>query len=268
MSGTLFMQAVQEHEATLIPVDSEHNAILQCLPYDYTTGVPPRGVRRIMLTASGGPFRTLPPGRFASVTPEQACAHPNWVMGRKISVDSATMMNKGLELIEAGWLFGLPMEQIEVLLHPQSIIHSLVEYEDGSVLAQMGNPDMRIPISHALGWPQRIVSGAAPLDLLATGKLQFEAPDSARYPCLALAMSVWQTGGTAPAILNAANETAVQAFLERRIAFTAIPAVIRETLEKCAVHDAESLETILSDDAAARAAALECIDSGRAQTAS
>jgi 1-deoxy-D-xylulose-5-phosphate reductoisomerase len=267
MSGTLFMQAVQEHGATLIPVDSEHNAILQCLPDDYTPGAPPRGVRRIMLTASGGPFRTLPLGKLASVTPEQACAHPNWVMGRKISVDSATMMNKGLEVIEAGWLFGLPMERIEVLLHPQSIIHSLVEYEDGSLLAQMGNPDMRIPISHALGWPQRIVSGAHQLDLLAVGKLQFEAPDSARYPCLALAISAWRSGGTAPAILNAANEVAVQSFLEKRIAFTAIHMVIRQTLEQCAVHEADSLETILADDASARAAALECIGSGRAVTA-
>jgi 1-deoxy-D-xylulose-5-phosphate reductoisomerase len=266
MSGTLFMQAVQEHGATLIPVDSEHNAILQCLPDGYTPGAPPRGVRSIMLTASGGPFRTLPLSKLAGVTPEQACAHPNWVMGRKISVDSATMMNKGLEVIEAGWLFGLPVERIEVLLHPQSIIHSLVEYEDGSMLAQMGNPDMRIPISHALGWPQRIASGAEPLDLLTVGKLQFESPDSARYPCLALAISAWQAGGTAPAILNAANEIAVQAFLEQRIAFTAIHAVIRQTLEQCAVHDADSLQTILADDASARATALEYIGAGRTVT--
>jgi 1-deoxy-D-xylulose-5-phosphate reductoisomerase len=188
-------------------------------------------------------------------------------MGRKISVDSATMMNKGLELIEAGWLFGLPMEQIEVLLHPQSIIHSLVEYEDGSVLAQMGNPDMRIPISHALGWPQRITSGAGQLDLQAVGTLQFEAPDSDRYPCLGLATAAWQTGGTAPVILNAANEVAVQAFLERRIGFTAIHTVIRETLEKCVLHDVDSLQTILADDSAARAVALECIGSARAVTA-
>ncbi|MGB5716876.1 MAG: 1-deoxy-D-xylulose-5-phosphate reductoisomerase [Gammaproteobacteria bacterium] len=267
MSGSLFMQAVQEHGATLLPVDSEHNAILQCLPDDYRPGAAPRGVRRIMLTASGGPFRTLPVNKLAGVTPEQACAHPNWVMGRKISVDSATMMNKGLEVIEAGWLFGLPMEQIEVLLHPQSIIHSLVEYDDGSVLAQMGNPDMRIPISHALGWPQRIDSGAGRLDLLAVGKLQFESPDSGRYPCLALATAAWQTGGTAPAILNAANEVAVQAFLQQRIAFTAIHAVIRLTLEQCAVHDVDSLQTILADDAAARAVAFECIGSGQAVTA-
>ena len=267
MSGTLFMQAVRDHGATLLPVDSEHNAILQCLPDDYTPGVPPRGVRKIILTASGGPFRTLPVDQLASVTPEQACAHPNWVMGRKISVDSATMMNKGLEVIEAGWLFGLPMAQIEVLLHPQSIIHSLVEYEDGSVLAQMGNPDMRIPISHALGWPERIGSGASPLDLLATASLQFESPDSGHYPCLALATEAWQAGGTTPAILNAANEVAVQAFLELRIAFTAIHAVIRQTLEKCTAHEADSLECILADDASARAAAFECIESGRAVSA-
>ena len=267
MSGSLFMQAVKESGATLLPVDSEHNAILQCLPEDYRPGMPPGGVRRIMLTASGGPFRTLPVNKLGSVTPEQACAHPNWVMGRKISVDSATMMNKGLELIEAGWLFGLPMEQIEVLLHPQSIIHSLVEYEDGSVLAQMGNPDMRIPISHALGWPQRITSGAGQLDLQAVGTLQFEAPDSDRYTCLGLATAAWQTGGTAPVILNAANEVAVQAFLERRIGFTAIHTVIRETLEKCVLHDVDSLQTILADDSAARAVALECIGSARAVTA-
>jgi len=267
MSGTLFMQAVREHGATLLPVDSEHNAILQCLPDDYTPGTPPRGVHKIILTASGGPFRTLPVNKLHSVTPEQACAHPNWVMGRKISVDSATMMNKGLEVIEAGWLFGLPMEQIEVLLHPQSIIHSLVEYEDGSVLAQMGNPDMRIPISHALGWPERIGSGASQLDLLAAATLQFESPDNARYPCLTLATDAWQAGGTAPAILNAANEVAVQAFLDQRIAFTAIHTVIRQVLDQCAVHDAGTLEAILADDAAARAAALDCIESGRAVTA-
>ncbi|MEN8205962.1 MAG: 1-deoxy-D-xylulose-5-phosphate reductoisomerase [Pseudomonadota bacterium] len=267
MSGTLFMQAVREHGASLLPVDSEHNAILQCLPDDYTPGTPPRGVQKIILTASGGPFRTLPVNKLHSVTPEQACAHPNWVMGQKISVDSATMMNKGLEVIEAGCLFALPMEQIEVLLHPQSIIHSLVEFKDGSVLAQMGNPDMRIPISHALGWPERISSGASQLDLLATATLQFESPDSARYPCLALATAAWQAGGTAPAILNAANEVAVQAFLDQRIAFTSIHNVISQTLEQCVQHDADLLETILEDDATARVAAFECIESGRAVTA-
>lgn len=267
MSGGLFMQAVREHRATLLPVDSEHNAILQCLPDDYIPGNAPRGVRRIMLTASGGPFRTLAPGKLATVTPAQACAHPNWVMGRKISVDSATMMNKGLEVIEAGWLFDLPMDRIDVVLHPQSLIHSLVEYEDGSMLAQMGNPDMRIPISHALGWPERIGSGAAALDLLAAASLQFEAPDAARYPCLMLASDAWQAGGTAPVWLNAANEVAVQAFLDERIAFTAIHTVINQVLEHCSVHAADSLETILADDAAARVAANACIESGQAVTA-
>ena len=267
MSGALFMQAVQENGATLLPVDSEHNAIMQCLPDDYAPGPAPRSVSRITLTASGGPFRALALDKLAAVTPEQACAHPNWVMGRKISVDSATMMNKGLEVIEAGWLFGLPIEQINVVLHPQSVIHSLVEYHDGSVLAQMGNPDMRIPISHALGHPQRIVSGAEPLDLLAVATLQFEAPDDERYPCLALATTAWQTGGTAPTLLNAANEVAVQAFLDERIAFTAIPAVIEQVLQQCSVHAADTLEMILADDAAARDAACECIESGRAVTA-
>mgnify|MGYP001814484692 FL=1 len=267
MSGALFMQAVQENGATLLPVDSEHNAIMQCLPDDYVPGAAPRAVSRITLTASGGPFRTLSLDRLAAVTPEQACAHPNWVMGRKISVDSATMMNKGLEVIEAGWLFALPIEQISVVLHPQSVIHSLVEYHDGSVLAQMGNPDMRIPISHALGHPERVVSGAEPLDLLAAATLQFEAPDTERYPCLALATAAWQTGATAPALLNAANEVAVQAFLDERIAFTSIPVVIEQVLEQCSVHAADTLEMVLADDAAARAAACECIDSGQAVTA-
>lgn len=267
MSGALFMQAVREHQAVLLPVDSEHNAILQCLPDNYVTGDVPSGVRKILLTASGGPFRTLPVSELSAVTPEQACAHPNWDMGRKISVDSATMMNKGLEVIEAGWLFGLPMERINVVLHPQSLVHSLVEYEDGSVLAQMGNPDMRIPISHALGWPERIESGAESLDLMAVGNMQFEAPDSAHYPCLELAIAAWRSGGTSPTVLNAANEVAVQAFLDRQIAFTAIPRVVEQVLGQCPVHTADSLETILAADALARAVANECIASGRAMTA-
>jgi 1-deoxy-D-xylulose-5-phosphate reductoisomerase len=263
MSGALFMQAARENSATLLPIDSEHNAILQCLPDDYVAGLPPRGVRKIMLTASGGPFRTLPVSELDAVTPEQACAHPNWDMGRKISVDSATMMNKGLELIEAGWLFGLPLERIQVVLHPQSLVHSLVEYDDGSVLAQLGNPDMRVPISHALGWPERIDSGADSLDLLAVGNMQFEAPDSMHYPCLELAGMAWQEGGTGPAILNAANEVAVQAFLERLIPFTAIHRVIRRALEQCSVQPAASLEVILEDDALARDVATEYILSSR-----
>jgi 1-deoxy-D-xylulose-5-phosphate reductoisomerase len=263
MSGDLFMQAVRDHAATLLPIDSEHNAVLQCLPDDYSPGHAPAGVRRVLLTASGGPFRTLPLDRLAEVTPEQACAHPNWVMGRKISVDSATMMNKGLEMIEACWLFGLPLDRVSVVLHPQSIIHSLVEYTDGSMLAQLGNPDMRIPIAHALGWPARIESGAAGLDLLKVGSLQFEAPESDRYPCLALAADAMRAGGTAPAILNAANEIAVQAFLDRRIPYSAIPATIRHALECCSVHEASSLEVILADDAAARAVASRCLGDGR-----
>ena len=267
MSGALFMQTVRDNRASLLPIDSEHNALLQCMPDNYLTGQAPRGVKGIMLTASGGPFRTLPMNKLDTVTPEQACAHPNWDMGRKISVDSATMMNKGLEVIEAGWLFDLPIERIRVVLHPQSILHSLVEYQDGSVLAQLGNPDMRIPISHALGWPERIESGAEPLDLPGIGALQFELPDLQRFPCLALAEQAWRIGGTAPAILNAANEVAVQAFLERRLAFTSISRVIEYALSQCVVHEADMLETILEDDALARDWASRCISSGSCMTA-
>jgi 1-deoxy-D-xylulose-5-phosphate reductoisomerase len=267
MSGALFMRTVREGHATLLPIDSEHNALLQCMPDNYATGQAPRGVKSIMLTASGGPFRMLPVNKLAAVTPEQACAHPNWAMGRKISVDSATMMNKGLEVIEAGWLFDLPIDRIRVVLHPQSILHSLVEYEDGSMLAQLGSPDMRIPISHALGWPERIESGAPPLDLLATGTLQFEQADLQRFPCLALAGQAWRAGGTAPTILNAANEIAVQAFLERRLAFTSIPRVIDYVLGRCDIRKASTLETILEDDALARTWALRCITSSIGMTA-
>jgi 1-deoxy-D-xylulose-5-phosphate reductoisomerase len=252
MSGALFMHTVRNSHATLLPIDSEHNALLQCMPDNYATGQAPRGVKSITLTASGGPFRNTPINALAAVTPEQACAHPNWDMGRKISVDSATMMNKGLEVIEAGWLFDLPIDSIRVVLHPQSILHSLVEYQDGSMLAQLGNPDMRIPISHALGWPERIESGAQPLDLPVVGLLQFERPDLQRFPCLALAEQAWRAGGTAPAILNAANEVAVQAFLERRLAFTSIPRVIEDALEHCVARAAGTLPVILEDDAMAR----------------
>jgi len=251
MSGALFMQAVRDSRAMLLPVDSEHNAILQCLPDNYVAGTAPAGVRKIMLTASGGPFRNLPVSQLSAVTPEQACAHPTWDMGRKIS----------------GWLFGLPMESIDVVLHPQSLVHSLVEYEDGSVLAQMGNPDMRIPISHALGWPERIESGAASLDLMTVASMQFEAPDRAHYPCLELATAAWRKGGTTPAILNAANEVAVQAFLDGRIAFTAIARVVEQALEQCAMHAADTLDIILADDAVARAVAGECIESGKVRVA-
>ena len=261
MSGALFMQTVRDHDAVLLPIDSEHNAILQWLPDDYAAGAAPRGVRQILLTASGGPFRTLALDKLANVTPEQACDHPNWDMGRKISVDSATMMNKGLELIEAGWLFSLPLENIKVVLHPQSLVHSLVEYKDGSMLAQMGNPDMRVPISHALGWPERIESGVKGLDLVAAGTLQFEAPDHERYPCLGLAMHAWQLGGTAPAILNAANEVAVESFLGGEISFPSIARVIEHALAQCAVREADSLESILDDDAVARTVATEFIHS-------
>ncbi len=268
MSGALFMQAVRDNDAVLLPIDSEHNAILQCMPDNYAAGRAPRGVRRIMLTASGGPFRTLPVSKLAAVTPAQACAHPNWEMGRKISVDSATMMNKGLEVIEAGWLFDLPLEKIKVLIHPQSILHSMVEYDDASVLAQLGNPDMRIPITHALGWPERIDSGAAQLDLTAVGSLQFEEPDRARFPCLELACHAWRQGGTAPAILNAANEVAVQAFLDQQIPFTSIPRLIEHAMERCTIHEAASLQVILGDDAAARRQARDYIDSDRMQASS
>ena len=262
MSGSLFMQAARDNGAVLLPIDSEHNAILQCMPDNYTAGLSPRGVRKVMLTASGGPFRVFPMKDLAAVTPEQACAHPNWDMGRKISVDSATMMNKGLEIIEAGWLFDLPLERISVVIHPQSILHSMVEYEDGSVLAQLGNPDMRIPISHALGWPERIDSGSEPLDLMSVGTLQFESPDLVRFPCLSLAGEAWREGGTAPAILNAANEVAVQAFLDRQIAFTDIPRLIDGALQSCASRAAASLEVILEDDAMARQWSHEFIGAG------
>lgn len=252
MSGALFMQAVRESGATLLPIDSEHNAIFQCLPHDYARGLAPVGVRRVLLTASGGPFRETPLAELEQVTPEQACVHPNWSMGRKISVDSASMMNKGLELIEACWLFDAAPEQIEVVIHRQSVIHSLVDYIDGSVLAQLGNPDMRTPIAHALAWPQRIDSGVAPLDLFAIGRLDFQRPDESRFPCLRLAREAAQVGGTAPAVLNAANEVAVEAFLQRRIRFTDIPRMIESVLNAQAPLAVEALEVVLAADRLAR----------------
>src|SRR5512134_912 len=212
MAGRIFMDAVEQHDAELLPIDSEHNAIFQVLPARSRGGLEAAGVRRILLTASGGPFRTAPREQLERVTPEQACAHPNWVMGRKISVDSATLMNKGLEVIEAHWLFGARAEQIQVVVHPQSIVHSLVEYVDGSVLAQLGNPDMRTPIAYALGYPERIEAGVTPMNLLGVGSLDFEAPDLERFPCLGLAYQALRAEGTAPAMLNAANEVAVAAF--------------------------------------------------------
>ena len=246
MAGPLVTAAARASGATILPVDSEHNAVFQCLG---------KGARKIVLTASGGPFRQSSAESLSSVTPEQACAHPNWVMGRKISVDSATMMNKGLEVIEARWLFDVEPERIEVLIHPQSIVHSLVEYHDGSMLAQLSNPDMRVPIAHALAWPERIESGARTLDLAAIRNLSFEKPDPARFPCLGLAYAALRTGGTAPAVLNAANEVAVEAFLARRLPFTGIPAVISSTLDAVAAHDADDLKSVLQADQAARRAA-------------
>ena len=252
MAGELFMRAVREHGALLLPVDSEHNAIFQSLPTDVSRGIEACGVRRILLTASGGPFRTLASAGLDEVTPEAACAHPNWVMGRKISVDSATMMNKGLEVIEARWLFDCPPEQIQVVVHPQSIVHSLVEYVDGSVLAQLGNPDMRTPIAHALAYPERIDAGVAPLDLLALARLDFEAPDPDRFPCLPLAYAALRAGGTAPAILNAANEVAVASFLDRRLPFPGIPRLIEATLSALPAGPEGSLADVLAADAEAR----------------
>ena len=245
MAGPLIVRAARESGAALLPVDSEHNAVFQCLS-DVRT------VRRILLTASGGPFRALPLRELGTVTPAQACAHPNWVMGRKISVDSATMMNKGLEVIEARWLFDVPPERIEVLIHPQSIVHSLVEYVDGSVIAQLSNPDMRVPIAHALGFPERIASGARPLDLAALQSLSFERPDGERFPCLALAYRALAAGGTAPALLNAANEVAVEAFLAGRLAFTAIHEVIESTLARVSPRAVSDLSDVLAADAEAR----------------
>jgi 1-deoxy-D-xylulose-5-phosphate reductoisomerase len=259
MAGPLFMRAVRESGATLLPIDSEHNAVFQCLP-QAGSAVTLRGVRRILLTASGGPFRALPIERLHGVTPQQACAHPNWVMGRKISVDSATMMNKGLEVIEACWLFGLPAASVEVVIHPQSIVHSLVEYLDGSLIAQLSNPDMRVPIAHALGFPDRIESGARALDLGAVGQLSFERPDLARFPCLELAYGAIRSGGTAPAVMNAANEVAVESFLAGRLRFTAIAGVIAEALARVAGGSAESIDGILDADARARRAAAESVD--------
>jgi 1-deoxy-D-xylulose-5-phosphate reductoisomerase len=252
MTGPLFMAEVRRGGGELLPIDSEHNALFQCLPAGFQQGLAQVGVRRLLLTGSGGPLRTLPLDQLAAVTPEQACAHPNWAMGRKISVDSATMMNKGLEVIEACWLFGASPAQIEVVVHPQSIVHSLVEYSDGSLLAQLGNPDMRTPITHALAWPERLPSGVPTLDLLQVGRLEFEPPDDDRFPCLRLAQAALRAGGTAPAMLNAANEVAVQAFLERRIRFTAIAPLIEATLARLTVRPATDLATVLADDAEAR----------------
>lgn len=252
MAGPMFMAEVKRACATLLPIDSEHNAIFQSLPADYDGSLDARGVRRILLTASGGPFRDMPLERLASVTPEQACAHPNWVMGRKISVDSASMMNKGLEVIEAHWLFNAPAERIQVVIHPQSVIHSLVEYVDGSVLAQLGNPDMRTPIAHALAYPERIEAGVAALDLFQVGQLNFEPPDERRFPCLALAYQALRAEGSAPTLLNAANEIAVAAFLDGRLPFLKIADTIAAVLDRLPAAALPDLDAVMQADAAAR----------------
>lgn len=255
MSGRLFMDAVHHNGAVLLPIDSEHNAIFQALPRDYNGDMQRAGVSKILLTASGGPFRRTPVEDLKQVTPEQACAHPNWVMGRKISVDSATMMNKGLEVIEAHWLFNVPGKDIQVVIHPQSVIHSLVQYVDGSVLAELGNPDMRTPIAYALGYPERIDAGVGQLDLFKVAQLNFEQPDLDRFPCLRLAFEALERGGSAPAILNAANEVAVAAFLDRRLAFTDIARLNEEVLQTVSVNAAATLEEVIAADQVARATA-------------
>ena len=267
MGGHLLMEAVRAHGATVLPIDSEHNAIFQCLPVD-ADGRPGRaGVSKVLLTASGGPFREWTPARMAAATPDQACAHPNWEMGRKISVDSATLMNKGLEFVEACWLFDLEPERIQIVVHPQSIVHSMVQYVDGSVLAQLGNPDMRTPIAYGLGWPERLESGVAPLDLVAAARLDFSAPDEGRFPCLRLAREAVVAGGTAMALCNAANEVAVAAFLEQRIPFTGIASVIEQTLERVVPVEPVSLAVVEAADGEARRVAAEVVaDGGRRTT--
>jgi 1-deoxy-D-xylulose-5-phosphate reductoisomerase len=252
VAGPLLMEAARRGGASLIPIDSEHNAIFQCMPAGAAAGRPGQGVRRVLLTASGGPFLRTPRERLTEVTPDEACAHPRWVMGRKISVDSATLMNKGLELIEACLLFGMEPGRVEVVVHPQSIVHSMVEYVDGSILAQLGNPDMRTPIAHALGWPERIPSGVESLDLVAAARLDFEAPDLRRFPALRLARAAAEAGGTAPAVLNAANEVAVAAFLGGRLGFLGIPELIEAVLERHDNRAAEDLPAVLAADRWAR----------------
>lgn len=259
MTGDLFMREAKQHSAVLLPIDSEHNAIFQCLPADQSK----KGVRKIHLTASGGPFRGRAWDSLHDITPAQACAHPNWSMGQKISVDSATMMNKGLELIEAAALFNVPASQVEIVVHPQSIIHSMVEYADGSFIAQLGAPDMRIPIAHALSWPERIESGAATLDLTDIARLDFEQPDMANLPCLRLARQAAERGGAAPAVLNAANEIAVAAFLDNEIGFTQIPVIIESALQSIDVSQLDSVESVLKIDNEARQQARSKINSLR-----
>jgi 1-deoxy-D-xylulose-5-phosphate reductoisomerase len=260
MSGDIFMQAIADSGAELLPIDSEHNAIFQCMPAAYKTGLTAKTARRILLTASGGPFRQTPVEDLVHVTPEQAVAHPNWDMGKKISVDSATMMNKGLEMIEACLLFNMKPEQIQVVIHPQSVIHSMVDYVDGTVLAQMGNPDMRIPIAHALAWSERFESGAEPLNIFNVRRMDFEEPNLERFPCLRLAYKAIEAGGTMPAVLNAANEIAVDAFLSRRVRFTDIPVIIERCMDAIDVKPADSLEIVLDQDKLARTVSNRIID--------
>ncbi len=260
MSGRLFMDEARQSGATVLPIDSEHNAVFQSLPSRFEYGLEDAGVTKVLLTASGGPFRTWPIEQLKSVTPDQAVAHPNWVMGRKISVDSATMMNKGLEVIEARWLFGIGGDRIDVVIHPQSVIHSMVQYADGSVVAQLGNPDMRTPIAHALAYPQRIASGVAPLDFASIAGLTFETPDLNRFPCLRLAYAALKADGLAPTVLNAANEIAVSAFLDRQISYLDIASTVEAVLDSCDTGKAESLEDVLVADGSARRMAQAFID--------
>jgi 1-deoxy-D-xylulose-5-phosphate reductoisomerase len=260
MTGRLLMDEVRRAGAQLIPIDSEHNAIFQCMPGGYLPGDAAPGVTRVILTASGGPFRSTAAAKMAHVTPDEACAHPKWKMGRKISVDSATLMNKGLEVIEATLLFGLPESQVDVIVHPQSVVHSLVEYADGSMLAQLGAPDMRTPIAQGLAWPERFASGVQSLDLLAIGHLGFEPPDHVRFPSLALARAAARAGGTAPTVLNAANEVAVQAFLDRRLNFVGISTVIDKVLQRLDASPVKALGDVLEADAAARSLAVTMIE--------
>lgn len=266
MAGSLFTQAAKDSGAIVLPIDSEHNAIFQCLPpcgQQDSRRITPAGVRKVILTASGGPFLHASPEQLQTVTPEQACNHPNWSMGRKISVDSASMMNKGLEFIEACYLFDLEPDQVQVLIHPQSIIHSMVEYVDGSVLAQLGSPDMRVPIAHALAWPDRIESGASFLDLSTSPDLQFMKPDMERFPCLGLAIGAARAGGFAPVVLNAANEVAVAAFLDEKISFLQIPVVVESCLEQISCPEPVSIDMILQVDRKARDLAEEIIQNFR-----
>jgi 1-deoxy-D-xylulose-5-phosphate reductoisomerase len=260
MSGHLLMEEVRRSGTELIPIDSEHNAIFQCMPPGYLPGDVARGVNRVILTASGGPFRTTELARLAHVSPDEACAHPKWKMGRKISVDSATLMNKGLEVIEATLLFGLPESLVDVVVHPQSLVHSLVEYADGSLLAQLGAPDMRTPIAQAMAWPERLTSGVPALNMCEVGRLEFEPPDHMRFPSLGLARAAARAGGTAPAVLNAANEIAVQAFLDERLNFTGIATVIDKVLQRLDSSPVKALGDVLEADAAARRMATALID--------